>query len=63
VCWGDGGRAGDDVLSKVVNAAIGNTLLYERIMKPLARRTLINTVSCLPAPLHPLSLVSRHVGT
>ena len=35
--------AGDDFLSKVVDAAIGNELLYENVMKPMARRTLINT--------------------
>jgi len=35
--------AGDDVLSKLVDAAIANEVLYERIMKPMARRTLINT--------------------
>ena len=35
--------AGDDVLSKLVDAAIGNELLYEKIMKPMARQTLINT--------------------
>ena len=35
--------AGDDMLSKLVDAAIGNELLYEKIMKPMARQTLINT--------------------
>ena len=35
--------AGDDLLSKAVDAAIGNKLLYEGLMKPMARRTLINT--------------------
>lgn len=35
--------AGDDALSKLVDAAISNELLYENVMKPLARRTLINT--------------------
>ena len=35
--------AGDDVLSKVVDAAINNKVLYEGLMKPMARRTLINT--------------------
>ena len=35
--------AGDDLLSKVVDAAISNKVLYEGIMKPMARRTLINT--------------------
>lgn len=35
--------AGDDFLSKVVDAAISNKMLYEGIMKPMARRTLINT--------------------
>ena len=35
--------AGDDFLSKVVDAAISNKVLYEGIMKPMARRTLINT--------------------
>ena len=35
--------AGDDVLSKVVDAAINNRVLYEGLMKPMARRTLINT--------------------
>jgi len=35
--------AGDDMLSRVVNAAIGNSVLYEGLMKPMARRTLINT--------------------
>lgn len=38
-------RAGDDLLSKVVNAAISTPILYEAIMKPMARRTLIQTVS------------------
>ena len=33
-----------DVLSKIVNAAISNAVLYEGIMKPMARRTLIKTV-------------------
>uniref|UniRef100_A0A7S0WJH7 Methyltransferase type 11 domain-containing protein n=1 Tax=Pyramimonas obovata TaxID=1411642 RepID=A0A7S0WJH7_9CHLO len=32
-----------DVLSKIVNAAISNAVLYEGIMKPMARRTLIKT--------------------
>ena len=35
--------AGDDFLSNVVDAAISNKLLYEGLMKPMARRTLINT--------------------
>ena len=35
--------AGDDLLSKVVDAAINNKVLYEGLMKPMARRTLINT--------------------
>ena len=35
--------AGDDLLSKVVDAAISNKILYEGLMKPMARRTLINT--------------------
>jgi len=35
--------AGDDLLSKVVNAAISTPILYEAIMKPMARRTLIQT--------------------
>ena len=35
--------AGDDFLSKVVDAAISNKLLFEGLMKPMARRTLINT--------------------
>ena len=35
--------AGDDLLSKVVDLAINNKLLYEGLMKPMARRTLINT--------------------
>jgi ubiquinone/menaquinone biosynthesis C-methylase UbiE len=35
--------AGDDLLSKVVDAAISNKVLYEGLMKPMARRTLINT--------------------
>ena len=35
--------AGDDALSKLVDAAISNELLYENIMKPMARRTLIQT--------------------
>jgi ubiquinone/menaquinone biosynthesis C-methylase UbiE len=33
----------ENFLSKVVDAAISNELLYEKIMKPMARRTLINT--------------------
>ena len=37
------GGARDDVLSKVVDAAINNKVLYEGLMKPMARRTLINT--------------------
>jgi hypothetical protein len=40
-------RAGDDMLSRMVNAAIGNSVLYEGLMKPMARRTLINTVRLL----------------
>ena len=32
-----------DLLSKVVDAAISSKVLYEGIMKALARRTLINT--------------------
>jgi len=35
--------AGDDMLSKAVDAAINNKMLYEGLMKPMARRTLINT--------------------
>jgi len=35
--------AGDDALSKLVDAAISNELLYERVMKPMARWTLIDT--------------------
>ena len=31
------------MLSKVVDAAINNKVLYEGLMKPMARRTLINT--------------------
>ena len=33
--------AGDDILSKAVDAAISNKFLYEVIMKPMARKTLI----------------------
>mgnify|MGYP005690524715 FL=1 len=35
--------AGDDILSKAVDAAISNKFLYEVIMKPMARKTLIDT--------------------
>ena len=35
--------AGDDILSRVVDSAISNKFLYEVIMKPMARKTLIDT--------------------
>ena len=43
-------RTGDHMLSKVVNVAISTLLLYEGILKPLARRTLINTVPYTRCP-------------
>jgi hypothetical protein len=36
--------AGENLLSKLVNSAISNAVLYEGIMKPMARRTMITTV-------------------
>eukprot|EP00242_Pyramimonas_sp_CCMP2087_P004370 CAMPEP_0198202324 /NCGR_PEP_ID=MMETSP1445-20131203/5459_1 /TAXON_ID=36898 /ORGANISM="Pyramimonas sp., Strain CCMP2087" /LENGTH=367 /DNA_ID=CAMNT_0043873181 /DNA_START=181 /DNA_END=1284 /DNA_ORIENTATION=- len=35
--------AGEHLLSKLVNSAISNAVLYEGIMKPMARRTMITT--------------------